>query len=313
MRSKNYHEHVQAVIEETGLDDPREAVRQKARALINRLSPLFPNPPPFNMNEIASCIGLHSSDEEPTFSADSEIAPDREGRVVLRVNKSRPLTRQRFSIAHEIGHTLFPDYHLAVRCRKAHDNRWNDDDFLETLCDVAASEFMFPLPWFSEKLESLEFTGLNLAQLADDCLASREAMARRIVELAETPMAAVYFSWKLKPLEQMQVRRDAKQVFLFADLVPEQPIAKLRVDYAIMNDAYRATVPVHIPKHKSIENCGPIYQAAITQLPCNGEAALQFGKSESEFGIVALPIYTDEMDLGPDGAVSVVAILRPVD
>ena len=305
-----FHEHVQAVIDEIGIADPREAIRIKARSKIAVFSSLFALPP-YDLVAFASCVDLLWSDVSPAFSQDSEIAPTADGRVVLRVNQDRPITRQRFSIAHEIGHTLFPEYQYSVKCRKATERRWDDDDLLESLCDVAASEFMFPLPWFSEKLESIEFTGINLVQLADDCLASREAMARRIVELSEEPMAAVFFSWKLKPAEEKQARRDAKQTFMFAELAPEQPIAKLRVDYAIMNEAYRTNDHIHIPKHKSVENSGPIYQAAISQMPSEGKAALRLGKIETDFDIVALPIFTEEHEVGPNRASSVVAILRP--
>ncbi len=310
--SVRYHEHVMAIIAEMGLEDPREAVRQKARVMLGNLLPLFPNPPPFNMQEIASCIGLHASDEEPSFSADSEIAPDGDGNVVLRINKSRPITRQRFSIAHEIGHTLFPDYQLAVRCRKAHDKRWNDDDFLETLCDVAASEFMFPLPWFENSIASLQMTGEGVASLADEYQASREATVRRLVELHPEPMAAVFFSWKLKPVEHKQVRRNAEKPFLSTIFRPDEPEKKLRVDYPILNESFRNHVLDHIPVHKSIPNDGPIYQAAMTLSPCDGTAVVSFGRIENEYHIVALPIYTDEADFGPNNASSVVALLRPI-
>lgn len=311
-RLLGYHEHVQSIIEEMGVGNPREAVRLKARALLNSLSPLFPNPPPFDMQEIASCIGLHPSDEAPSFSGDSEIAPDGEGRVILRINKSRPLTRQRFSVAHEIGHTLFPDYQLSVRCRKAHDKRWNDDDFLETLCDVAASEFMFPLPWFEDSLASLSLNGEGVAKLADDYQASREATVRRLVELYPEPIAAVFFSWKLKPEEHKQIKRDAKQTFLLESFRPAAPTKKLRVDYPLMNDEFRSNVLGHIPVHKSIPSDGPVFQAATSQLPCDGTAVLSFGRFETEFRVTALPVYTDEADIGPDNASSVVALLRPL-
>jgi Zn-dependent peptidase ImmA (M78 family) len=301
-----------AIIEEMGVEDPREAVRQKARILLGNLLPLFPNEAPFNMQEIASCIGLHASDEEPRFSADSEIAPDSAGNVILRINKSRPITRQRFSIAHEIGHTLFPDYQLAVRCRKAHDKRWNDDDFLETLCDVAASEFMFPMPWFENSIATLQMTGEGIASLADKYQASREATVRRLVELHPEPMAAVYFSWKLKPEEHKQLRRNANQQFLFESLRPDEPTKKLRVDYPILNESFRSQVLDHIPVHKSIPNEGPIYQSATTLLPCDGTAVVSFGRIENKYRIIALPIYTDDADFGPKNARSVVALLRPV-
>ncbi len=106
---------------------------------------------------------------------------------------------------------LFPDYHLSVRCRKANERRWDEDDVLETLCDIAASEFMFPLPWFQESLDRLDWTAEGILKLADLYQASPEATVRRIVERTVGPVAAVFFSWKHKPSEAAQIRRNRRQ------------------------------------------------------------------------------------------------------
>ena len=156
-RRSDLHEHIVAIMNETGEDDPYEAVRIKARAVASEYHLAFSEEPPFNVHAIASFRGLHWSDDDPRFSPDSEIAPEADGRVVLRVNTNRPLTRQRFSICHEIGHTLFPDYELAIRCRKGDERTYADpNDLLETLCDVAASELMFPAPWFKDRIDANE-------------------------------------------------------------------------------------------------------------------------------------------------------------
>src|SRR5262245_25195105 len=150
-RRQNWPSQIQAVMDETGEDDPFLAVRVKARSVLQAFHAYFGSEPPFNLSALASFRDLHESADAPRFSEDSEIAPEADGRVVLRVNRDRPLTRQRFSIGHEVGHTLFPEYQLAVRCRKGADRDWADpDDLLETLCDVAASELLFPVPWFQD-------------------------------------------------------------------------------------------------------------------------------------------------------------------
>jgi len=96
-------------MDETGADDPFEAVRIKAREVVAGFHQTLGKEPPFCTKTLASFRGLHLSDDDPRFSPDSEIAPEGNGRVVLRVNKDRPLCRQRFSISHEIGHTHFPE------------------------------------------------------------------------------------------------------------------------------------------------------------------------------------------------------------
>ncbi|MCA9191104.1 MAG: ImmA/IrrE family metallo-endopeptidase [Planctomycetales bacterium] len=311
-RKPELHKHIQYIVNEMEVSDPREAIRKKARIRLEEFLPLFDSVP-FDLVALASCFGLHWSDEAPAYSEDSELVPDADGRVSLRVNQHRPITRQRFSIAHEIGHTLFPEYQYSVRCRKANERRWTDDDLIESLCDVAASEFLFPLNWFQNAMTEMEWSGDGLATLADDFQASREATARRFVELHEAPMAAVYFSWKLKPIEEKDLKRNQLQGVFFEDLRPEDPTPKLRVDYAILSDSYRALNFTHIPAHKSIPSEGPVHAASLSQLPTTGKCLLQFGRSEEEFEVIAAPIYTPEEDTGPNNASSVVAIIRPAN
>jgi len=312
-QKSDLHEHIVWILEETGEDDPFEAVRIKARSVIALFHQTFGESPPFDMKAMASLRGLHWSEDDPRFSADSEIAPESDGRVTLRVNKDRPLCRQRFSIGHEIGHTLFPDYRSAVRCRKANDRVWADSsDLLETLCDVAASELMFPSPWFSDRISTMAVSADALAGLADDYEASREATVRRFVELQSHPFVAVFFSWKLKPIEKREVAARARMKPLFPGLEAPQPVPLLRVDYRIANDAFASGFADFIPKDKSIPCEGPIYDASLTQTPQDGIQRLDFGRLDCDFQIHALPIYTPDDAVGPDGASCVVAVLRPL-
>ncbi|PHQ35011.1 ImmA/IrrE family metallo-endopeptidase [Rhodopirellula bahusiensis] len=311
-RRSDLHEHIVAILDETGADDPYEAVRIKARAVVAEYHETFVEEPPFNVKAAASLRGLHWSDDDPRFSPDSEIAPEADGRVVLRVNKTRPLTRQRFSICHEIGHTLFPDYQLEVRCRKGTEKTFADPkDLLETLCDVAASELMFPTPWFLSRIDAMAVSATELATLADDYQGSREATVRRFVELHTEPLAAVYFSWKLKPTEQRELKARSKTKPLFADMVPQPPPLKMRVDYGIANSPFAERYRDFFPPDKSVPDEGPIVQASKTQTPQDGVQKLDFGRLSKRFTISALPIFTTEDALGPDEGCSVVAVLQP--
>ena len=311
-RRDQLHPHVVAILDETGTEDPFEAVRVKARNAVSLYHQFLAESPPFNMRAFASTFGLHWSDDDPRYSADSEIAPESDGRVVLRVNKSRPETRQRFSIGHEIGHTLFPEYELSVQCRKATDRTWADpNDLIETLCDAAASELLFPTPWFSDRILGMPLCATAIASLADEYAASREATARRFVELHHEPLAAVFFSWKLKPTEIRSVKAKSKTGSLFPGMELPGPAPMLRVDYRIINEQFAAQCTDYIPDDKSIPSEGPIFDASILQTPQNGKQKLDFGRSARDFAIMALPIFTPEHVVGPNGGCSVVAILKP--
>ncbi len=307
-----FHPHVQSIMDETGECDPTEAVRVKARSIVEQYHGLLGEAPPFNLQALASVRGLRWSDDAPRYSADSEIAPEADGSVILRVNKERPLVRQRFSIGHEIGHTLFPDYDLAVRCRKANSHAWaTEDDLLEMLCDVAASEILFPSPWFNTEIESNPLTGEFLAGLATQYQASREATCRKLVECHPDSLAAVFLSWKLKPTEKRLVKQNQNQLPMFADLPFEAPLPMLRVDYAVLNDAFEARCGTHVPKDKSVPSEGVIYAASLSQTVQEGACRIDLGTIRGQFAVVALPIFTHDETLGPNGESSVVAILRP--
>jgi O-acetyl-ADP-ribose deacetylase (regulator of RNase III) len=83
-----------------------------------------------------------------SVEANSEVADARtvvvkEG-VKIEFNPTRPRERVRFSIAHEIAHTLFPDVAKQTRHRSgpsASPDEWQ----LEMLCNLAAAEFVMPL------------------------------------------------------------------------------------------------------------------------------------------------------------------------
>lgn len=307
------HPHIIAVMEEMDTEDPFDAVRKKALGVAEQYYQLFSEPPPFNMKALASVRGLRWSDDDPRYSADSEIAPEADGRVVLRVNKSRPLGRQRFSIGHEVGHTLFPEYETAVRCRMALDRSWADSgDLLETLCDVAASELVFPQPWFSDRVSTLSLSAVSLALLATDYQASRDATVRRYVELSEEPLAAVFLRWKLKPTESRSVNRNRLQTTLLPNFRRGAPKPLLRVDYAILNKRFEAECADHIPKDKSVPSDGPIFVASMTQSLQDGRSKLDFGTVQGTFSAFVLPVFTTEEAMGPDGGCAVVAVLRPV-
>lgn len=304
------HPHIKAVMDETGEDDPVRAVRAKARALVQQYVGLFPSTPPLNLEAMASFRGLVSSQEPPKHSLDSEIAPE-DGRVVMRINRDRPLVRQRFSIGHEIGHTLFPEYQLAVRCRKPADRDWADpNDHLEALCDVAASEFLFPSPWFDDAVAAMAISASGLRDLANRFDASPEATIRRFVEISKEPIAAVFCSWKLKPTEIRRQAADRHQTAMFNDDL-SAPAPKLRVDYSIPNDGFRTKCADHIPKDKSLPTDGPIVEASRTQEVRDGIMWLDLGTVAREFHTHVVPIFTSDERRGPEGAVSVVVLVRP--
>ena len=306
---------IDELVRATGADTPAAAIRTKARELINTYVASFGEPTmPLDMDVLASLRSIRRSDEKPIHSPDAELSPDGAGGVTMRVNPDRPETRQRFSIAHEIAHTSFPEYTTKEWCRTdaRYRDRTNPDEHLEMLCDIGAAELLFPQPWFGHDGANVSGAA-DLVALAATYRASREATVRRFAETSSAPIAAVYFVWKLKPTQKGTVgNQDQGNLF---GISPEDEIRdalRLRIEYSIPSDAFRAEGHF-LPADKSIESDGPMYQAAATGVPAEGECILDLGQAAGTYSVMAVPLWTDDEQRGPSGENAVAAILRPID
>jgi len=303
---------VRILVQKTKASSPIEAIRLLAREVLEGYLNLFPNDgPAINVEALASYRSIRMVNEPPAFSEDAELVPSGDRGVQMRVNRDRPLTRQRFSICHEVGHTLFPGYESQVQCRKPRLRDWHDpSDIVEYLCDVASSEFLFPLEGFQADLDAAKMSAERLLFLATRYGASPEATVRRFIDLTEEPTGAVFFRWKHKPADKPLKSMPSQRKL--PGIVGREPARKLRVEYPVCNPAFES-LRYHIPQYKSIDEESVIFRAATIGacLDANREH-LDLGAFSGWFRIHALPIYTQESHLGPDGESSVVAILQPV-
>jgi len=305
---------IDELVRSTGADSPEEAIRGKARELIQKLEATFGCQMPVDVNVLASLQGIHGSNDLPIQSPDAELVPRSEGGVEMRVHPDRPETRQRFSIAHEITHTFFPDYEQKGWCRTdaRFRNREDPDQYLEMLCDIGAAELLFPQPWFGNDAASVSDAS-GLVSLATTYHASREATVRRFVETATEAIAAVYFVWKLKPTQKKTIGRKDQMNLL--GITPEDEVRealRLRIEYTIPSECFRSAGH-YLPNDKSIESAGPIYEAALTGQPCDGECFLELGQSAGTYNIMAVPLWTEETQRGSKGENMVAAVLKPMD
>jgi Zn-dependent peptidase ImmA (M78 family) len=305
---------IEELVRSTGANDPAAAIRLKAQELIGLYVASFGEPTmPISVDVLASLRGIARSDELPVHSPDAELVPDGSGGVKMRVNPDLPETRQRFSVSHEVSHTFFPDYTTKAWCRTdaRHRDREDPDQYLEMLCDIGATELLLPQPWFSTDAAAVTDAS-GLVQLATRYHASREATMRRFAETSAEPVAAVFFSWKLKPTQKGTVGRQ-EQGNLFA-VTPEEEIRsalRLRIEYTATSEAFKAEGHF-LPKDKSVENDGPLYQAASTGHPAEGECELDLGQASGKYRVWAIPLWTAEDELGANGENAVAAILRPI-
>jgi hypothetical protein len=305
---------IERLIRESGATDAEAAIRYHARALIDLYRSQFGELTlPLDMEVLASLRGITKSDLSPMHSDDAELVPDGRGAVEYRVNPDRPETRQRFSVAHEIAHTFFPDYQTKSWCRTdaRYRRRDNPDEFVELLCDIGASELMMPLAEFTADVLAVDTVDKLLA-LAKTYHASPEAVLRRFAEVHPRQVAAVFLSWKLKPTQQATFG-NLQQMNLFT-LDPKQEAhraKKLRIDYSIPSTSFRQA-RYFLPADKSVESIGPLYAASTSRVGASGECDLDLGQASGRYRVLAIPIWTEASDLGPNSENAVAAVIEPL-
>ena len=108
---------------------------------------------------------------------------------VIEYNPNRPKTRIRFSICHELAHTLFPDCTQQVRNRLYHSETTPVSYELEMLCNLAAAEFLLPVGSIQEDLSNLPLSIETAIQLRLKYEASVEAVLLRLAGLSSAQCA----------------------------------------------------------------------------------------------------------------------------
>ncbi len=104
--------------------------------------------PPFDPLALADLLEIEVIPRDDVREAQT-VATER-GKPRIEYNPTRPRGRLRYSLAHEIAHTLFPDWAEQVRKRAPHSELEGDDWQLEALCNIAAAEFVMPIGSFTD-------------------------------------------------------------------------------------------------------------------------------------------------------------------
>ena len=168
----------QSVRKMAGGEDPIDAVMSRARQMVVRAMDDGWSGPPYEPTRLAGHLGMAIRQNEDV--PDARLVPGDDGRATVEYNPNRPQTRIRFSIAHEIAHTLFPDHAEKIRNR-SYDTALNTDQEVETLCNMAAAEILMPvIPDSGDSLGTIPLTMADIVHMRDRFGVSTEAMMIRL-------------------------------------------------------------------------------------------------------------------------------------
>jgi len=130
-----------SVLRFAGKADPIEMIEAKARELVLRARDSGWEGPPYNPLAIADLLKIPVEANSEVTDARTLAAGDS---LKIEFNPTRPRERVRFSIAHELAHTLFSD--VAEQTRHRGGSGASSDEWqLEMLCNIAAAEFVMPV------------------------------------------------------------------------------------------------------------------------------------------------------------------------
>jgi O-acetyl-ADP-ribose deacetylase (regulator of RNase III) len=181
-KANNFRWTNKSVLALAGDEDPIVAIERKARDLVLLARDKGWAGPPFSPIFIADLVKI-------PVTANASVADacivSVGGKLQIQYNPTQVRERVRFSIAHEIAHSLFADVADEVRNRGG--NKIAKDDWqLEVLCNIAASEFVMPIGSISarDKLASLE--DLMTERRSFDV--SAEAFLIRVTKIANEPV-----------------------------------------------------------------------------------------------------------------------------
>jgi len=183
-KGRNFWTHPSVLLLSVG--DPVEYISSRASKIALEAMEHGWSGPPYDPAKLAEHLRVCMVPTEEV--ADARTVPLANDRLQIEFNPNKPKARVRFSIAHELGHSLFPDCHETIRHRHPVSEQQGDEWQVEMLCNLAAAEFLMPMgsfPDFKQEAVSID----RLLELRRQFEVSTETVLLRVVRLTEFPCA----------------------------------------------------------------------------------------------------------------------------
>lgn len=256
--------------------DPRTGIVQCARTLLEEAEITTY---PVNLELVGSFQRIHTI-ETVDMQESGRLIPDRDG-FRVQVNRGHSQGKQRFTIAHEIGHTLVPAYRRAPYAVQDIDTgMFAGGQEEEYLCDVAAAELLMPDHLFRSQASALSCSLDTVVTLARQFGASREATARRLVSLNHWPCAVALWHYAHKPSEGAVPHQ-----IVLGETEWTPPQRKVRVRYASASQSFGH----YLHRHLSAPLDGPLMQSYIENRVVYGEECLTLSHRPVTLFVMAAP------------------------
>jgi hypothetical protein len=245
-----------------GENDPLEVIQKRAREIVLRAMDQGWSGPPFDPIALSGLLGIPVSPRADI--RDARTVPAGESGLCIEYNPTRPRGRLRYSVAHEIAHTLFPDCAERIRNRSAYHELKGDEWQLEVLCNLGAAEFLMPVG-------SLEPRSLD--QLSIDAVL---ALRSRFDVSTEAIL-----------IRTVHVTGESCSAFVASRVEHGTRAGRYRIDYAMPSRSWptRLLPGLFLPEQSVVQECTAIGYTA------KGDEALPLIDEQVHVECVGIPPY----------------------
>ena len=270
-----------SLIRETGqLVDPRSAVVNQARRLNSDYRALGGDgqDPMQRLKILASLRGLEIAEMDRQRShrerRDAVLVPTGNGkRGQVLFNPTRPPGRVAFSIAHEIGHTFFPNSVSGARFRTMCDPDSREANELERLCDLAGSELLMPLEEFRAVIGRDH--GLHAVERAAAVFGSSyESTVFRLATAHPGLAAAGLVRYRHRKSEERALAAALDQHEMFDNGSRADEVGSPKYRRQSFYTSENCGVEHTIHWNKSFDSSSCVYEAGVSSNVCRGREAL---------------------------------------
>jgi Zn-dependent peptidase ImmA (M78 family) len=152
---------------------------------------------PVPIGELATAVNIVEMRELESDGFEGALLTDsHKQRGVILYKACTRIERQRFTIAHELGHFLIPSHKGNQQCTAAdlrESRRGNDHRRRESEANRFAAGLLMPKPWFSRDMDRLGDADVtHVSALAKQYCTSLEATSNRYCELTDDVCAFVF-------------------------------------------------------------------------------------------------------------------------
>jgi hypothetical protein len=148
--------------------------------------------PPIDLAMVASAFGISSRFNFVPMTSAARLRPDGKG-FAIDVNDAHNPRRQRFSIAHEIGHKALLDYGIRITKHRGSVEYTAEEREEEEICDAIAANILgLRSAAIHEYLNAGGFKFNTIEQVENKHLTSFEATLRAFLRYCPFPAAGIY-------------------------------------------------------------------------------------------------------------------------